>query len=131
MRRHPIDTCLSIYFQHFKSAHAYGHDLEDLAHHYREYDRLMQHWRRTLPADRFLEVPYEALVTEPEIWTRRMIEFLGLPWDARCLEPQQTRRTVLTASKWQVRQKISASSVGRWRHYVKFVGALLPLCAEK
>ncbi len=131
MRRHPIDTCLSIYFQHFKSAHAYGHDLEDLAHHYREYDRLMQHWRRTLPADRFLEVPYEALVTEPEIWTRRMIEFLGLPWDARCLEPQQTRRTVLTASKWQVRQKISASSVGRWRHYVKFVGALLPLCVEK
>jgi tetratricopeptide (TPR) repeat protein len=130
MRRHPIDTCLSIYFQHFKSAHAYGHDLEDLAHHYAEYVRLMQHWRSTLPADRFLEVPYEALVAEPEIWTRRMIDFLDLPWDARCLEPQQTRRPVLTASKWQVRQKISGASVGRWRHYAKFLGPLLALGAE-
>ncbi len=129
MRRHPIDTCLSIYFQHFKSAHAYAHDLEDLAHHYAEYVRLMRHWRSTLPAERLLEVPYEALVADPEAWTRRMLDFLGLPWDARCLEPQDTRRTILTASKWQVRQKISKASVGRWRRYEQFAGPLLALDA--
>jgi tetratricopeptide (TPR) repeat protein len=131
MRRDSLDTCLSIYFQHFKSAHAYALDLEDLAHHYREYARLMRHWRRVLPAERLLEVPYESLVADPEHWSRRLIDFLGLPWDARCLVPQQTRRTVLTASKWQVRQSITSAAVGRWRHYEKFLQPLQALLADE
>jgi hypothetical protein len=56
-----------------------------------------------------------------------MLEFIGLPWDARCLDFHQTDRVVITASKWQVRQKIHRSSAGRWRHYEKFVGPLLGL----
>ena len=74
-----------------------------------------------------LEVPYEALVEDQEGWTRRMLEFVGLPWDPRCLEFHQTERVVITASKWQVRQKISTASVGRWRHYEPFVGPLRSL----
>lgn len=124
LRRHPIDTCLSIYFQHFKSSHAYANDLEDLAHYYLEYQRLMQHWRTTLPAGTILEVPYEGLVDEQEHWTREMLAFAGLPWDARCLDFHETNRNVMTASKWQVRQKISAASVGRWRNYERFLTPL-------
>ncbi|HEY4973019.1 MAG TPA: sulfotransferase, partial [Steroidobacteraceae bacterium] len=60
MRRNPIDTCLSIYFQHFEAFHAYASDLEDLAHYYSEYRRLMRHWRSVLPAQVMLEVPYES-----------------------------------------------------------------------
>jgi hypothetical protein len=74
-----------------------------------------------------LEVPYEALVADQQTWTRRMLEFIGLPWDARCIDFHQTSRTVITTSRWQVRQKISAASVGRWRHYEKFLGPLLRL----
>jgi hypothetical protein len=55
------------------------------------------------------------------------VNFLGLEWDERCLDFHQTDRTVLTASYWQVRQKIYQSSVGRWRNYEKFIGPLLGL----
>jgi hypothetical protein len=56
-----------------------------------------------------------------------MLAFTGLSWDARCVDFHLTNRTVITASKWQVRQKISASSVDRWRNYEKFIGPLLKL----
>jgi tetratricopeptide (TPR) repeat protein len=127
MRRNPLDTCLSIYMQQFETAVSYANDLDDLAHYYTEYLRLMDHWRSTLPATVILDVPYEGLVSDQEAWTRRMLEFIGLPWDPRCLEFHRTERTVLTASQWQVRQKLDASSVGRWRHYEKFLGALSKL----
>jgi tetratricopeptide (TPR) repeat protein len=133
MRRDPIDTCLSIYFQDFGRAHPYASDLNDLAAFFAEYSRLVDHWRETLPGDAILDVPYEALVRDQEAWSRIMVEFIGLSWDQRCLEFHRTARTVSTHSKWQARQKISASSVGRWRNYEKFVGPLLTLvdCRER
>jgi tetratricopeptide (TPR) repeat protein len=130
LERHPIDTCLSIYFQDFGAIHSYANDLEDLAHYYRQYRRIMSHWRRTLPAAAMLDVPYEGLVAMPEEWSRRMVEFIGLPWDARCLEFKDTVRTVSTFSRWQARQPINRASVDRWRHYEKFVGPLRALLEQ-
>ena len=127
MRRNPLDTCLSIYCQHFETAVSYANDLDDLAHYYSEYLRVMEHWRATLPGNVILDVPYEGLVADQETWTRKMLDFIGLPWDPRCLEFHATNRTVITASKWQVRQKVNASSIGRWRNYEKFLTPLLPL----
>ncbi len=127
LERNPIDTCLSIYFQDFGSAHTYANDLDDLAHYYGEYRRIMNHWRRTLPAGVILDVPYEGLVRNPEDWSRTMVEFIGLPWDARCRDFHRTARTVSTFSKWQARQPVNAASVERWRHYEKFVAPLRSL----
>ena len=124
MQRHPLDTCLSIYFQNFFNVSPYANDLDNIAHYYGQYLRVMAHWRRTLPAGALLEVPYEALVADPEGWTRRMLDFIGLPWDPRCLDFQETDRVVITASKWQVRQKITGSSVGRWRNYEQHLAPL-------
>jgi hypothetical protein len=130
MKRDPRDTCLSIYFQQFEAANAYANDLFDLAHYHAEYRRLMCHWRALLPRESLLEVPYEGLVAEPEHWSRRMVEFLGLPWDARILEFSSTPRAVVTASRWQVRQGMLKSSVGRWRGYAAHLGPLAELPAE-
>jgi tetratricopeptide (TPR) repeat protein len=127
LRRDPIDTCLSCYFQQFPPALDYTMDLEDLAHYYRVHRRLVSHWRSVLPADTFLEVPYAELTADPQAWTRRILEFLGLPWDERCLEFHRTPRAVTTASVWQVRQKIYRTSVERWRNYEKFLGPLRAL----
>ncbi|HEX3913370.1 MAG TPA: tetratricopeptide repeat protein [Steroidobacteraceae bacterium] len=124
LRRNPADTCLSIYFQHFEATVSYANDLDDLAHYYTEYLRVMAHWRSILPEHVLLEVPYEGLVAQQEAWTRRMLDFIGLPWDPRCLEFQKTNRTVITASKWQVRQAMMSSSVARRRNYEKFLGPL-------
>jgi len=87
----------------------------------------MAHWRSALPPGVMLDVPYAELIADQETWTRRMVEFLGLEWDERCLEFHRTERSVLTTSYWQVRQKMYASSVGRWRNYQKFIGPLLEL----
>ncbi len=124
LRRDPLDTCVSIYFQNFPAGHAYGNDLEDLRHYYGEYLRLMQHWRSILPARTLLEVRYEDIVDDPETLSRRMVEFLGLPWNPACLDFHRTRRSIGTLSKWQARQRISKTSVGRSRHYEKFLGPL-------
>jgi len=127
MRRNPIDTCLSIYFQHLEAANSYANDLDDLVHYYSEYRRLMRHWRAVLPTGSMLEVPYEGLVQDLPVWSRRMLDFIGLPWDPGCLEFHQSARAVVTASRWQVRQKLSTSSVERWRNYERFVGPLKSL----
>ena len=56
-----------------------------------------------------------------------MVEFIGVPWDANCLEFHRNERTVDTSSKWQARQKIHRTSVERWRHYEKYLGPLASL----
>ena len=127
MRRHPIDTCLSCYFQRFSTGMSFTMDLDDLAAYYRIHRRLMKHWSDALPAGTFLEVPYEELVADQEAWTRKILDFVGLEWDARCLSFHETKRSVNTASAWQVRQKIYRHSVDRWRNYEKFIGPLKEL----
>lgn len=127
LRRDPIDTCLSCYFQSFSPVMNYAMDLTDLASFYREHHRLMAHWRAVLPQGTLLEVPYAELVADQETWTRRILEFVGLPWDARCMEFHTTTRAVTSASTWQVRQRIYKTSVERWRNYEKFIQPLLPL----
>ena len=127
LRRDPIDTCLSCYFQQFPPSLNFSMDLSDLAHYYREHQRLVAHWRRVLPPESFLDVPYAELTADQETWTRRILEFVGLPWNERCLDFHKTDRVVTTASTWQVRQKIYRSSVERWRRYEKFIGPLRSL----
>lgn len=127
VQRDPIDTCLSCYFQQFPPALNWSMDLGDLAHYYRESQRVAAHWHRVLPPGTVLDVPYEELVSDQEKWTRRIIEFIGLSWDDRCVDFHKTTRAVITASNWQVRQELYMSSVGRWRHYEKFIGPLRSL----
>jgi len=127
VRRHPVDTCLSIYFQNFSTALPWANDLGDLADYYRQYLRLMTHWRAVLPPGTMLDIEYEQLVEAPQRWGRQLVEFAGLDWDPCCLEFQASNRAVTTASKWQVRQAISSASAGRWRHYERFIGPLRQL----
>jgi tetratricopeptide (TPR) repeat protein len=127
VRRDPIDTCLSCYFQQFSPDLDFAMDLSDLAHFYAEHQRLLAHWRSVLPPGALLEVPYAELIAQQELWTRKIVEFLGLEWDERCLDYTSTQRTVLTSSYWQVRQKMYETSLGRWHHYEKFISPLLGL----
>jgi hypothetical protein len=131
LKRHPIDTCLSIYFQNFYNLGPYANDLQAMAHYYAQYQRIMEHWRAVLPPTTLLEVPYESLVNDPEPWTRRMLDFVGVPWNARCLEFHKVERAVITASRWQVRQKIHTQSIARWRRYEKYVSPLHTLLDDR
>lgn len=127
VRRHPVDNCLSIYFQSFRSDHPYAYDLGNLAFYRREYERLMDHWQNVMPADRYFEFNYEDLVADQEGMSRKLIEFCGLEWNDACLNYHENKRAIKTASIWQVRQKIYSSSVERWRHYEHHIAPLMPL----
>ena len=129
VQRDPIDTCLSCYFQNFALGQNFTFDLRDLANYYRQHARLMAHWRKVLPEGTILDVPYEELVADQETWTRRMLAHLGLEWDPACLRFDENPRPVVTASSWQVRQRMYGDSVKRWRHYSKFIGPLRELTA--
>jgi tetratricopeptide (TPR) repeat protein len=124
--RDPRDISLSCYFQMFvEGAQHFSYDLSDCGKRCRLVQRLAQHWMKLLP-HHMIEVNYETLVGDLEGQSRRLIDFLGLEWDPRCLEFHQTERTVATVSHWQVRQPIYGSSIGRWRPYE---GHLEPLFA--
>jgi hypothetical protein len=110
--------------------HDYAWDRGDLVFQFRQYERLMDHWRRVLPSDRFTEVQYETLIADREAETRRLIAFLGLEWDEACLAPEQNTRVVQTASVWQARQPVYKTSVERWRRYEPWLGELRELLPE-
>jgi tetratricopeptide (TPR) repeat protein len=114
-RRDPLDTCVSAFMQIFRGM-SFTLDLEDLGHYYRDYERLMAHWRAVRPLPVF-EVVYEELVADIETGSRQLVDFCGLPWDERCLRFYENPRAVRTVSKLQVRKPIYNSSVGRWRRY--------------
>ena len=127
--RDPRDTCLSCYFHDLGIRNTFTRDLEELGRFYGTYRRLMAHWHAVLPVP-ILDVPYEGLVANQEFWSRKLIEFVGLPWDARCLDYHKVERPVVTSSFWQVRQPIYASSIGRWRHYERHLAPLLRVLEE-
>jgi tetratricopeptide (TPR) repeat protein len=129
-QRHPIDTCLSIYFQNFARRIDFAYDRGDLLFAYRQYRRLMAHWRSVLPMDRFLEIQYEELVADREAVSRKMIGFIGLDWNDACLRSEQNRRPVRTASVWQARQPVYRTSVARWRRYESWLGVLRELLPD-
>ncbi len=123
VKRDPLDTCLSCFFQEFSTAHAYTRNLADLGAHYRDYARLMQHWRSVLRVP-VLALQYEELVAEPERVMRALVDFCGLPWDPACAEFHQSGRVVATLSASQVREPLNARSIGRWRRYTAHLGPL-------
>ena len=123
-RRDARDNALSIWLENFNHDQHYATDFADLAHLRGAYERLMTHWQSALPL-KMLTVDYEALVADLEPQARRIIDFLGAPWDRRCLEFHRSVRAVQTPSRWQVRQPIYTRSVARWRSYEAYLPQLI------
>lgn len=121
-RRDPVDTAWSCFRQAFGPGLPWAASLPDIAAWIAESERLVAHWRATLPL-RFHEVRYEALVQAPEPTLRAVVDFLGLPWSADVLTPERATRAPGTASALEVREPIHARSVGRADRYRAWVEA--------
>lgn len=125
MRRNPYDSGLSAYSSLFTDYHQYCYDLQDIAVFYSLFRELMEHWDAVLPG-KVLTQHYEDLISRPEESVRRILDFVGLPFDQRCLNFHQTERRVKTASTQQVREKLHARSVERWRNYERHLTVWQP-----
>lgn len=122
--RHPLDNGLSLFMQHLdRRVASYANDLGDIGHYYGQYRRLMAHWK-SLYGESILDFDYDVFVTEPQPALQRLLGFLGLDWDDRCLQFHELRNTVKTASYWQVRRPLYGEASGRWRAYQAHLGPL-------
>lgn len=125
LRRHPLDSCVSCLLNRFNDIqYSFTNTIPALAAQYIAYEKALAHWKRVSPLA-IHELRYESLVAEPEPEIRRLLDFLGLPWDPACLAPERHARTVRTASAVQVREAINARAVGRWRRYASRLGPLI------
>ena len=117
--RDPKDNLYSIYKNRFpQGTHLYSYDFNDVAVYYEMYREIVEFWREAMPSS-FFEIRYEDLISEPEPWTRALLEACNLDWEESCLEFHRHQRTVKTLSLYQVRQPIYTSSIGSWKKYAK------------
>ena len=124
IRRNRLDNGMACFMASLSPAvMPWATDLRHIGFAWRQYERLMAHWRRTLDLQ-LLEVQYEDLVNDTEAQIRRIIDFCGLPWDERCLRYWEAERVVLTPSYDQVRRPIFRTALDRWRKYEEFLGPL-------
>ena len=114
--RDPLDVCTAIYLCPYLESMSFAHDLTNIGLYYRQYERLMAHWKQTLGLS-MLDVRYEDLVADPEPSARQIVEFLGLGWEPRCLKTHKTERVVRSVSSVEVRRQIYTGAVGRWKRY--------------
>jgi hypothetical protein len=116
-RRDPVDTCLSGFTKLFKDDMPHSYDLGELGRYYGKYLGLMDYWESVLPAGFMSSVQYEDVVADTEAQARRLVDFLGLEWNEKCLDFHKSDRPVKTASVAQVRKPIYKSAVQRWKKY--------------
>lgn len=122
-RRHPLACCVANFRQHFARGQDFSYDLEHMGRYYRDYVRLMAHFDTVAPG-MVHRVHYEAVVADLEGEVRRMLDFLGLPFDEACLRYHETDRAVRTASSEQVRQPIYREGLDQWRNFAPWLGPL-------
>ncbi|GJL55329.1 MAG: sulfotransferase [Nitrospirales bacterium] len=117
------DNALSIWLENFNPDQRYSTDFSDLAYFTMESRRLMTHWQAALPLS-ILDFQYEETVADLAGQARRLIDFLDVRWDDRCLDFHRVDRAVQTPSRWQVRQPIYTRSVDRWKTYQDYLPEL-------
>jgi tetratricopeptide (TPR) repeat protein len=124
VQRHALDAAWALYKAHFQGKFLFSYDQLELAEYLLAFRRLARHWRTTLPAETLLTVRYEDLVADPAAESRRILEFLGLPWEEGVLRFHESAAPSATASAVQVRRPVYQSSVGRWWPHAGRLAAL-------
>jgi tetratricopeptide (TPR) repeat protein len=122
-RRGAMGCCFSGFKQLFAEGQEFTYGLQEVGQYYSDYVRLMAHWDDVLPG-KVLRVTYENVVADLEPQVRRVLDFLGLPFEEACLNFHQTERAVRTASSEQVRQPIFKSGVDQWENFSPWLDPL-------
>lgn len=100
--------------------------MTELGQFYRDYQRLMTHWHKLFPGEIFT-VQYEELVADQERVSKRLIDYLGLQWDEKCLDFHNNVRNVVSPSNLQIRQPMYETSINRWKRYEAYLQPLIEM----
>ncbi len=124
--RHPLDVMLSAMANHFTHGFFCASALETAALHYVRVMDLLTHYRAEM-ALRYLPIRYDAMVTAQETSVRAILDFIGAPFDERCLRFHENRRHARTASYAQVTEPLYGHSLYRYRQYRRHLEPVIPL----
>ena len=122
-RRDPMDCCFSGFKQLFAQGQEFTYGLQEIGRYYADYVALMEHWHAVLPG-KILHVQHEDVLDDLNGQVRRMLDYLGLPFEQACLDFHETERAVRTASSAQVRQPLNRKGVGAWRPFETYLDPL-------
>ena len=128
-KRHPLDCFVSAFQNEMTTGHDYSYEQVRYGEYYVSYLRLMELWKNMMP-ENIYESRYEEMTTNPEIEVRKMLDFLGLPWEEACLNFHERSSTVKTFSRMQVRNPINTGSIARWRKYEKHLAPLIEVLEQ-
>jgi tetratricopeptide (TPR) repeat protein len=126
--RHPLDVMISALSNHFTHGFHCASALETAATHYVRVMDLVMHYRAEM-ALRYLPVRYDAMVTNQAETVRAIVDFIGVPFDERCLNFHENRRYARTASYAQVTEPLYERSLNRYRHYRQHLEPVIPILA--
>lgn len=128
-RRAPMDCCFSGFKQLFAEGQEFTYGLHEVGRYYADYVDLMDHWDAVLPC-KVLRVQHENVLDDLEGQTRRMLEFIGVPFEQACLDFHKTERAVRTASSEQVRQPINRKGQDAWKPFEPWLDPLKQALAD-
>ncbi len=126
--RHPLDIMVSAFSNHFTHGFHCASALETAARHYARVAELVAHYRAEMRL-RYLAIRYEDIVARQEASVAAMLGFVGESFDPACLTFHRNSRYARTASYAQVTEPLYDHSVGRWRHYRKYLEPVIPILA--
>ena len=122
-RRHPMACGFSNFKQNYASGVIFSYSQETIGHFYRDYVRFMDHIDRVQPGT-VHRILNERLIDDLEGEVRRLLDFIGVPFDPACLDFHRNKRAVATPSAEQVRRPINRDGVDTWRDYERWLGPL-------
>ena len=124
------DRGLSIFSQNFNKDQSWSTNLNDIAHYWQGYQKLMVYWK-SVTGLKIIECVYEDTVSDIESQSKRLLNFLELPWEEGVLDFHKNNRAVQTPSRWQVREPLYQTSKAKWRHYERYLTPLIKAVEEQ
>ncbi len=118
IKRNSMDNCFSIYSLRFNGHQPFAYNQVELAKYYKMYENMMDHWREIFP-EYIYDIEYESLVSNLDDEVKRILDFCDLKFEEDCVNFYQNKRSIVTSSSLQVREKVYSSSINRWKNYEK------------
>ena len=116
-KRNPMDICFSNYKNSFSAASlGFCYNLNKIGKYYNLYKDLMLFWDKEFK-NQIYHLSYENLINDKENEVKKLLNFCELAWDKNCLNPQNNKKAVATASLAQVRSPIYKSSIEKWKSF--------------
>jgi hypothetical protein len=123
VRRHPLACCFANWKQLYGKGLEHTYSMEHMGRYYAGYVRLLRLVDQVQPG-KIHRVIYERMVDDVEGEVRRLLDYLGVPFDEACLNFHSNERSVRTISAEQVRRPINREGLDRWKPYEQWLDPL-------